>query len=367
MTQNKELVTLRRRPMKNGGTALQLDYTVAGVRYRESLKMYLVPERTKIDKVQNQETLKQALAIKAKKVLEIQSGKIGAPVRSGDKIMLLDYMEQRRQVYEKRDSSYVTTMLNAMNHIKAYRGKVSLSQVNKEYILGYIDYLRGSKLSPGTQYLYFNSLAIILNAAVREELIPENPMRRIDPKVKPKQVEGEREFLTLQEVRMLCKAPCKAEQMKEAFLFSCFTGLRISDIKTLRWEDITEVAGRLQIQKRQQKTRELVYIPLSENARAWMPQKGDSPMVFPWVAEKSSTQLKRQLAAWLKGVDLRKHITFHSARHTNATLMLTYGTDLYTVSQLLGHKNIRTTQIYAKVIDRKKQEAVDSIPDIGEI
>ena len=71
-----------------------------------------------------------------------------------------------------------------------------------------------------------------------------------------------------------------------------------------------------------------------------------------------------ELSKWVMKAKITKDITFHCARHTNATLLLTNGTDLYTVSKLLGHKDIKTTQIYAKIIDEKKRQAVNSIPQI---
>ncbi len=67
---------------------------------------------------------------------------------------------------------------------------------------------------------------------------------------------------------------------------------------------------------------------------------------------------------WIMKAGITKHITFHCARHTYATLLLTYGVDIFTLSKLLGHKNIKNTQIYAKIIDRKKREAVDKLPQI---
>lgn len=366
MAQSKELVTLRLRPLRNGGSGLQLDYTIDGVRYREALKMYLIPEHSKIDKVQNQETMKMALALKARKVLEIESGQAGLRPRGAKAVSLYGFMSQCKEEYEQRGSVYVTTLRNTMKMIEAFRGKeTKLTQVNVEYLHGFIRYLSDSGLKPNSQYLYYNAVCIVLNKAVKRGLIADSPAKRLETKEKPRQEESIREFLTLDEVRHLAGSRCCNPELKAAFLFSCFTGLRVSDIKQLRWEHIVDVNGRLQIQKAQQKTRGVVYIPISANAQRWMPERKSTGYVFQRLTEVNPACTKRSLTRWIKSAGLKKNITFHSARHTFATLALTYGTDIYTVSKLLGHKSVQVTQIYAKIIDEKRRQAVDSIPDIG--
>lgn len=363
-TETKETVTLRKRAMKEGGYSLYLDYTVDGVRKREFLKMYLVPERTPIDRIQNQETLKTANAMKSKRIVEIQNGKNGFRKRKGEKILLLDYFEERRQYYLKRGSKYYAqTVKNCAAFCRSFLGGgIKLSQVNQNYIIGFIEHLNESELGDGTIYTYFNALLIVLNAAVREDLIEENPARRVDAGMKPHQKESTRAFLTLDEVRLLMDTPCEDEQLKAAFLFSCFTGLRISDIRMLTWDKVIDVGdGKLQIQTEQKKTRNMVFVPLTKNALRWMPERSNGPVFSSLPA---SPTLERKLDKWAKSAKIRKHVTFHVARHTYATLLLTYGADIYTVSQLLGHKNLKTTEIYGKIIDEAKRKTVNLIPNL---
>lgn len=363
-SESKELVTLRKRAMKDGGYSLMLDYTVEGVRKREFLKMYLVPEKTPVDRYQNQETLKTANAAKAKRIVELQNGVAGFRKRKGEKIALVDYMDERVAYYRKRGSRYFAqNVLNTKAYCISYRGKdTRLSQVTKEYLLGFIDHLNDSELGDGTIYTYFNALLIVLNAAVREDLIAENPSKRIDSSLKPKEKESTRAFLSIEEVRRLMNTPCEDETLKSAFLFSCFTGLRISDVRALTWEKVIDVdGGKKQIQVTQTKTGGVVNIPLSENALHWLPEK-KGEFVFPDLP--FSPTLDRKIDKWAQAAEIEKHVTFHVARHTNATLLLTYGADIYTVSELLGHKNVSTTKIYAKIVDEKKRKAVDMIPDL---
>ena len=150
--------------------------------------------------------------------------------------------------------------------------------------------------------------------------------------------------------------------MKAAFLFSCFCGLRIMDIKNLCWKHISKNENRWQVEIRQYKTGALLYLPLNMNARKWMPEQGDASSedrVFP----KLSIWYKSILRDWATDAGIEKTFSFHVARHTFATLALTAGVDIYTTSQLLGHANIRHTQRYAQIINSKKDHAVSLLDD----
>ena len=152
--------------------------------------------------------------------------------------------------------------------------------------------------------------------------------------------------------------------MKQAFLFSCLCGLRVSDIRKLKWSDLQKSGERIRIEIKMQKTKEPLYLPISDEALKWLPQRGeakDDDFIFPLTHEGTINNI---LQKWAKAAGVTKHISFHVARHTHATMMLTLGADLYTVSKVLGHKNIATTQIYAKIVDKKKEEAISLIPNL---
>ena len=170
--------------------------------------------------------------------------------------------------------------------------------------------------------------------------------------------------MTIEELKRLIGTECKYEIMKQAFLFSCLCGLRVSDIRKLKWNDLQKSGERIRIEIKMQKTKEPLYLPISDEALKWLPQqneaKGDD-LIFPLTHEGTINKI---LQKWSKDAGIIKHISFHVARHTHATMMLTLGADLYTVSKLLGHKNIATTQIYAKIVDKKKEEAISLIPNL---
>lgn len=143
---------------------------------------------------------------------------------------------------------------------------------------------------------------------------------------------------SIEELKLLINTECKYEIMKQAFLFSCLCGLRISDLRKLKWNDLQKSGDRIRIEIKMQKTKEPLYLPISDEALKWLPLRGeaiDSDLIFPLTHEGT---INKTLQQWAKAAGVTKHISFHTSRHTHATMMLTLGADLYTVSKLLGHK-----------------------------
>ena len=138
-------------------------------------------------------------------------------------------------------------------------------------------------------------------------------------------------------------------------------GLRISDINALTWADVYEDGGQTRLQVVMQKTKVPIYLPLSPEALRWMPKRNGKKPEEKVFQLPSTVTVNILLKPWAKSAGIDKHVTFHTARHTFATMMLTLGADLYTTSKLLGHTDVRMTQIYAKIINRKKDEAVNLV------
>ena len=117
-----------------------------------------------------------------------------------------------------------------------------------------------------------------------------------------------------------------------------------------------ELHGNIRIVFKQKKTGGLEYLDLNSQAADMLGERGmPDSYVFPNLGSIQSARIS--IAAWVRSAGINKHITFHCAVHTFAVMMLDLGVDLYTVSKLLGHKNIETTQVYAKVLDKNKQLA----------
>lgn len=381
-TKAKEPVTLRIREGRTGNKSLYLDIYQDGVRSYEYLKMYLIPEKRGDEeaKLINKNTLAAANAIKAQRIKELTSGKAGIRVKR-DKVLLLDWVDQKREEYVKnaeasgRRAGTAFGFGTLKTHLEKFisencKGPVYLSSIDKDFCLKFVDYLNTAKnlrikedreprpLANNTRKRLFAQFEAIINKAVKSELMDSNPIEKMERADKPKTIMTERSFLTSEELRTLQDHPTGPENVRKAFLFSCFCGLRWSDVKSLTWDNVRKDGDNWLIAKRTIKTGEWVFNPLNEGAKSFLPSEEESAngLVFELpTASAANADLKR----WAKAAGIEKKVTFHTARHTFATLMLTLGADLYTTSKLLGHSNIATTQIYAKIVDEKKAKAVN--------
>ncbi|MCQ2219785.1 MAG: site-specific integrase [Prevotella sp.] len=348
----KETVKLVKRKLPSGNITLNLAYTLNGQRVMESLGLYLYPETTSVNKKRNKATMEAATMLQSKKIVEIQSGKAG--IIKPSKIVFTEYFQSF--IEHRTKGNYKKVMGSTLRMWKEANGdKLKLGDVSRKHMVAFSEYAQAHVASSSASE-YYGKVATVLAKAVRDELIPSNPAKMLDQGEKPKNRSSERKFLTIEEIKALIDTPCKNEMFKKAFLFSCFTGLRYSDIRTVRWEQICDGY----IRKIMIKPGRLVSVPLSSNAISFLPEKkGD--LVFNL---KSDMQNKRYMDAWLKDAGITKHITFHCARHTFACLLITYDTDIYTTSKLLGHANVATTAIYAHLLDSKKESAVNRIPEV---
>lgn len=266
----KEPIRLRGKKLSNGNTSLFLDIYRDGRRSKEYLKLYLIPGKDAASKLQNEETLRTANAIKAQRVVAMQNNEHGfANPGLRAKVNFLDYLEHQAQRYEEAGSrAYARTVRNTIIHLTRYAGEnITIGHVDKKYLSGFIDYLNGASskyyhtdkegttrrrtLSQASRALYFNAVVIALNRAVKDDIIPSNPAHKIPEADRPKEGQATKEYLTLDEVQKLEATPCKYQELKRAFLFSCFCGLRMSDIRQLRWQDIhTTADGQKQVETR---------------------------------------------------------------------------------------------------------------------
>lgn len=370
----KEPIALRQKPLKNGGYSLYLDKYQDGVRQYEFLKLHLVPEVDETTANQNRNTLKVANTIKAQRIIDLANEKAGIKSTSNrSKMLLIDWMKQYQEQKLKngQSNSNSLTIGRVIKHLIAYKGEaVMMRDIDEDFCKGFISYLLTAKASNGkktiskaTAELYFIHFASALNEAVRKKIIPNNPTKYLGKEEKKciKKTESKRDYLEIEEIKSLIATDNNNKQVKQAFLFAVFCGLRISDIRALRWGDIEKDGGQWKVSLLMVKTTERLYLPLSDEAIKWLPERGDASntdLVFSKLPLTSSG-LNNNLKQWAKKAGITKNICFHVSRHSFATSLLTLGVDLYTTSKLLGHTRIATTQIYADIVSKKKAEAVN--------
>ena len=370
----KEPIRLRMKDLSNGNKSLYLDIYRAGKRSYEYLKMYLIPETDYNAKMQNQATLTAANAIKSKRIIEIINSEAGIKQETDtSKVYLLAWMETYMKNQAKRGKKDISQIKKAIDILKAYGAEtVTMDMIDKPFCQGYINYLtteyhpKGKTVSNFTIHTYYQVVNGALNAAVRADILRENPFNKISSSEKIHKPESKREYMTIDEVRSLIKTPTSNEAVKGAYLFSCFCGLRISDIKGLTWENVYCDSGQYHLEVMMQKTKSPLYLPLSSEALKWLPERGNKSGKEKVFKLPSSAGINKLLKTWAQKAGISKHITFCTARHTFATMMLTLGADIYTTSQLLGHTDMRTTQIYVKIVNRGKDEAVNLVNGLFE-
>ena len=277
------------------------------------------------------------------------------------------YADERRKEGEKIYEGRCGSVLGMLKHLETFGGSdIPLKKVDVETVKQFIDYLRSAhdlhknmkapgKLSDSTIHLKVNILKSVLREAVRQGLLDENPFDLLPHSYRVKAQYKERTALTQEELIKLSETPCNTPELKEAFLLSCITGLRKSDILSLSINDIEKHDDTYYIYKKMKKTQRWLRLPLPEEAHHILSKlhakNDDTPYFF---AHLSPHHLGEHLEVWLEDSCIPdKHITFHSGRHTCATLLLTQGTDLYTIMRYLGHQNINTTQRYAHITDQQ--------------
>jgi integrase len=368
----KEPVRIRYKTLSNGNQSIYFDIYRNGTRSYEFLKLYIVPERTAIDKEQNRQMLEKAVKIKAQRIDEITNSENGfTNMGLKQKANFIDYLQKLADIELAKGKKDMHQMYECLiKHLTAYKGdSFTVKHVTKDFCIGFIEYLRTAKkstyneqLSQTTQYTYIKVLSIAMNKAVTDDIISNNPLNQLKRHERPKRPDTSREYLTIDEVNRLVKTECVKTIVKQAFLFSCFTGLRFSDIKALRWGDVqNDSEGKNVIRYTQKKTGKNEYLQVSNEALKFLPERGaakDTDTIFVLCCNGYTN---KALKSWVLAADVKKRVTFHVGRHTNATLLLSLGVPIETVSKLLGHSDIHTTQIYAKVIDKNKRDAVSKL------
>jgi integrase len=372
-------VTLRQKPITKGRKSLYLDFypaiSVAGKEKptrREflNLSVYEKPKNP-LQKQDNKQTLQLAEQIRQKWDNELNKPEVYTAfeleqlkAKEKGELSFIEYYEQQ---IEKRTGKNYQVWNSSFKYLLDFtNGVLKFSDLNEKFCNDYKEYLlkakskRSSKatIAQGTAQSYFNKFKATLKQAYIDGIISTNVNSRIEP---IKQPDTKRLFLSRDELNQLVKADCPNPILKKASLFSALTGLRFSDIEKLKWSEVIHINGQgYSIQFQQKKTKSNEYLPISEQAYNLMgePQEPQQNVFegLSYSAHQNSILLK-----WVINAGIQKHLTFHCFRHTYATLQLQNGTDLYTVSKMLGHKDIRTTQIYAKVVDESKRQTTDKI------
>jgi len=372
-------VKLRQKTISGNRQSLYLDFYPAiphpetgKLTRREFLGLYIFNKsKNPFDKQHNQETLNLAEQIRRKRENYINKPEIYTGYEK-EQLKIKErsehnFVEYFKQLADKRKASNHDNWVSAYFYLEKFtNGILKFADLNEKFCNEFKEYLLTTKsnksnkitLSQNSAVSYFNKFKAALKQAYKDEYLQTD----LNAKIKSiKQAETQRNFLTIEELNSLVKTECDNPLLKRAAIFSALTGLRFSDIKKLVWGELEYIEGNgYFIRFKQQKTKGVEMMPISEQAYSLLGERKEpTDKVFEGLTY--SAYENKHLAKWIGLAGIEKDITFHCFRHTFATLQLSKGTDIYTVSKMLGHRELKTTQIYAKIIDRTKREAADKI------
>lgn len=375
----KTNVTLRKRTLPSGKISLYLDFFPAVYNpktrefsRREYLGLYLSAKpKNSTEKAVNSENLHKAEIICANRFNELNKNQIYTPFEL-ERIHLKEVGEKSfiqflKQTAATKDGNNADIWKYAIIHFEKYlkNDDLLMQDIDLTVMEDFREYLlkakclrkKGKFLAQNTALSYFNKIKATLRKAYKKGYLQKDVNAAVES---IKEQESQRNFLTIEEARRLYETPCKRETVRRASFFSLLTGMRYSDIAKLTWEEVhySEDQGSY-VRFKQQKTGRPVTLPISDEAAELLGTETERyERIFQ---DLKKWDVDRVLPIWIRDAGIDKHITFHCFRHTYATLQMASGTDIFTVSKMLGHKSIKTTQIYAKIIDEKKRETTNKI------
>ena len=372
-------VKLRQKAISGNRQSLYLDFYPAiphpetgEPTRREFLRLYLFDKaKNPIDKQHNKETLQLAEQIRQKRENHLNKPEIYTGYELEQK-RIKELGEQNFVAYfktlaDKRKASNHDNWVSAYKYLETFtKRNLKFADLNEKFCNEFKEHLLTTKsnksskttLAQNSAVSYFNKLKATLRQAYKDGYLTTDLNAKIEPIA---QAETRRNVLTIEELNSLVRTECNNPLLKRAALFSALTGLRFSDIKNLVWGEIHySLEDGYTIQFTQQKTKRVEVMPINEQAYSLMGERKEpSDKVFEGLTY--SAYENKHLYQWIGAAGITKDITFHCFRHTFATLQLSKGTDIYTVSKMLGHRELKTTQVYAKIIDQTKREAANKI------
>lgn len=375
----KSIVTLRKKAISQGRMSLYLDFyppvwdeNLNDFSRREFLKLYIYQKPAdQYQKLANTENLHAAELIRLRRQNEINKSEIYSPFEKEQLQIQAKGNESFLKYYKKLGQKKVGNNLSiwncAISHFEMFlEGKDLLfKDVTVTLIEDFRDYLLKAKsmrknkkqLSRNTALSYYNKIKTTLKGAYREDKLKTDINAKIGA---IKELESQRSFMSLEETRRLFATPCPNALVRKISMFSVLTGIRYVDIAKLTWSEVHYIHNDgYYLIFRQKKTEGAESMPISEEAFSLLgKRKGEKEQVFKGL---NKWDVDRVLPVWVALSGIKKHITFHCFRHTYATLQITAGTDIFTVSKMLGHRSVKTTQVYARVIDQKKRDATNRI------
>lgn len=390
-TKTKENPKLQEKLLADGRKSLYLEYylgrqqwtdeetgkvKIKHDRKKESLNLYLIAKpRTPIEKQSNDETLELAKKIRFEREQQMKEDRAGYRLKSNKKINIFDFMQSYYDDYTKGDKRMIKAAIKRFKDYIAieypiYKNSIAPEQLNKDMMLKFVEYLQSISKGEGalTHYKRFKK---IIKYGVEHDIIRKNPCNGVICKGDENALV--KDVLSLEEMEQLQNAKYDQQNpnVRRAFIFCLYTGIRFCDVKDLMYNDVDYSNRMLTFnQKKTQghSSKSWVTIPLNDGLLSLIGnqptnEKGEkiNTLIFNL---PSQSMCLRSLRYWVKLAGIDKHITWHCARHSFAVNILNNGANIKTVASLLGHSGLQHTEKYTRAVDSLKQAAIDSLPQI---
>jgi integrase len=381
VSKGERKVSLIGRPLPNGTVSLVIYSYQSGRKVQQATGVVLLPEDTQDIKEENKEKIRvQRVRVDELNTKAIKED-VGFKPTKHTRLTLASFIDELIKAHDHQGDHFAASARALKNHIAGYeqsRGKKDtlLSEVSNEWVRDFNQYIRfeaidthrkdkehAPHIKPNTQNNMMVKLSVVLNEAARQGKTSFNPVANLPKNERPKKENDNRTFLTIDEVKRLMDTPYPllkgGKDVGNAFMFSVFSGLRFSDVKRLKGENIYKEGDKVFINFKTKKTDTRQNLKLGNMALRFLPKdiKQGQPVYDLPTNEQTNIDLKK----WVKAAGITKKVTFHVSRHTAATLLLNSGASLATVAFQLGHKDVRMTQIYAKITNRSQEAAVDGL------
>lgn len=362
-------ITLGRKSLRNGRSSLYLDYCFNGKRQRQYLGIILDSPTDKHTRATNRAKLQLAQVLRSQKEIEYLKERypfrttempFTLPQTTGNRIDFFSFAEEYLAQYHQKDIRLVRGVFTQLR--KFHTGVLLLDNITPRFCHSFLDYLQRN-LNGNSPINYFKKFKMCLNACVESGLLLQNPANGIRL---PQYNDVTKEILSEKELTQLALIPCRNSEVKRAFLFSCMSGLRWCDVKLLCYRNIDFAQKRITlIQKKVAGHSSRSVLHLNLNASALYLLKVQSGLSEERVFRlPSHSYCLRMLNEWTRKAGIRKHISFHCARHTFITNLMASGANIKTAASLAGHSSTRHTEKYIHIIDTQKQQAVDNLPPL---
>ncbi|QSS97820.1 site-specific integrase [Psychroflexus sp. ALD_RP9] len=355
-------VKLRKRKLSNNRESFYLDIYHKGKRYYENLDIVIDPKEPKSSQHDKRNIAK--IARSEREVQLISSGYEYMPSHN-KKIKFFDYAEAYLDNYTKKDVAMIDAAIKRFKDFVS-NNNVKLSSIQKNDLLKFTNYLANDcGLKGETPQNYFARLKKIFKDAHEHGFIVKNPTVGIKFSKSNTSHSIKKNVLNEKELKILYNTPCEYPELKRAFLFACNTGLGLAEIHKLKWENLKNGS----LNTKREKTGNLIQFRMNESILSLVGEpKEKNQSVFNLLNDKQKPLTNNganfRLKVWLRSTNIDKDITFYCARHTFATQLLLNNVDLKTVSDLLGHSDLRSTTKYLNFIGELKNKAIDKLPNI---